>query len=97
MKLKYLFLAISLIAFAVGFNSGDSVYWGIGLPVGAILFCLFMIFSLLEKEVALFDEQERDGAAKQESVGTTFFSPQEKNSEAMLQITRRVPCNRQVQ
>lgn len=59
MKLKNIFLVLSLIAFAVGFNSGDSIYLGVGLPVGAILFCLFMIFTALEKESALLDEQRR--------------------------------------
>lgn len=59
MKLKNIFLALSLSAFAVGFNSGDSIYLGVGLPVGAILFMLFMIFNLLEKESALLDEQRR--------------------------------------
>lgn len=74
MKLKHIFLALSLVAFVAGFNSGDSVYWGFGLPVGAILLGLFMIFSLLEKEAALLDEQKRVVAAKQDSVGTKSFS-----------------------
>lgn len=57
MKLKNIFLAASVLGFAVGFNSGDSVYLGAGLPFGAILFGLFMVFSVLEKETALFDKQ----------------------------------------
>ena len=80
MKLKHIFLAASLVAFAIGFKSGDSVYLGAGLPAGAILFGLFMIFSLLEKETALLDEQNRAGAGEQESVATkSFSSPQDKN------------------
>lgn len=59
MKIKNIFLIISLVAFAVGFNSGDSVYLGAGLPFGAILLGSFMIFTVLEKETALLDEQRR--------------------------------------
>ena len=79
MKLKHIFLAISLVAFAAGLNSGDSVYLGVGLPVGAFLLGLFLIFSLLEKEVALLDEQKRVGGAKQDSAGMkSFSSPRDK-------------------
>lgn len=58
MKLKNIFLTTALIAFAVGFSDvGESVFWYLSRPVGAILFMLFMIFTLLEKEAALFDDQ----------------------------------------
>jgi hypothetical protein len=49
-------LAISLTGFATGFSG---ILWGIGMPVGAIFFGLFMIFKMLEKESALFDEENR--------------------------------------
>ena len=48
-------LSISLTGWVVGFTT--NVLWGIGLPVGAVFFGLFLIFKLLEKESALFDEE----------------------------------------
>ena len=47
---------IALTGFVVGFTT--NVLWGIGLPVGAVFFGLFLIFKLLEKESALFDEEQ---------------------------------------
>jgi hypothetical protein len=64
-KIKNIALTISLISFAVGFSGGgESMFWYMGRPVGAILFAVFMIFKVLEKETALLDEQQR--AAKRE-------------------------------
>lgn len=78
MKLKHIFLALSLSAFAVGFNSGDSIYLGVGLPAGAILLILFMIFNLLEKESAILDEQRR--AAKLDWALDPSVSPSVKKN-----------------
>ena len=59
-------LVLGLVALAAGvvFNTGlipvgDRVTLLIALPVGAVLFGLFMISRLLENEAALFDEQQR--------------------------------------
>ena len=49
-------LGISLTAFAIG---STGVLWGVFLPVGAIVFGLFMIFNTLGRETALFDEEQR--------------------------------------
>ena len=49
-------LALSIIAFAFGFSG---VFWSIGLPIGAILFGLFLISKLLETETLLFDAEQR--------------------------------------
>jgi hypothetical protein len=49
-------LAVSLAAFAVSLTG---VMWGFFLPVGAIVFGQFMIFMVLGKETALFDEEQR--------------------------------------
>ena len=49
-------LATSLTAFALGFTG---ILWCLGKPVGAICFGLFMIFTMLEKETALYDEEQR--------------------------------------
>jgi len=54
-----LLLSLSLISFAFGFTD---ILWGVGKPVGAILFGLFLIFKVLEKEAALFDKDEEQHA-----------------------------------
>ena len=50
-------LAISLIGFAIG--AFTNVLWGIGTPLGAVFFGLFLISKLLEKEVTQFDAEQR--------------------------------------
>jgi hypothetical protein len=50
-------LAVSIAGFAVG--AFTNVLWGIGTPIGAVCFGLFVISKLLEKEVAKFDEEQR--------------------------------------
>jgi hypothetical protein len=49
-------LACSLAAFALGFTD---ILWSMGRPVGAILFGLFLISKVLEKETALYDQEQR--------------------------------------
>lgn len=49
-------LTISVSAFALGFTK---TLWGIGAPIGAILFGLFMISKMLEKETALYDQEQK--------------------------------------
>lgn len=82
-KVKNIALAISLIAFAIGFSDGgESMFWYMGRPVGAILFAVYMIFMVLEKETALLDEQQC--AAKKEIkmyLGTATASPKNSNKE----------------
>jgi hypothetical protein len=57
-KVKNIALTISLVAFAIGFSDGgESIFWYMGRPVGAILFAVFMIFTVLEKESLLLDKQ----------------------------------------
>ena len=53
-------LAVSLAAFAIGCTD---VLGGVGRPLGAVFFGLFMISKLLEKEAALFDEEQRSRVA----------------------------------
>jgi ABC-type anion transport system duplicated permease subunit len=40
-------------------NAQENAFFYLGLPVGAILFGLFLIAHVLEKESALYDEQNR--------------------------------------
>jgi hypothetical protein len=49
-------LGVSLVSFLLSLSG---VLWGLFLPLGAIFFGLFMIFNLLGKEMALFDEEQR--------------------------------------
>lgn len=59
MKLKNILLTLSLVAFAIGFSDfQENMFFWSGRPVGAILFGLYMIFMVLEKPSALFDQQE---------------------------------------
>ena len=48
-------LAVSLAAFALGFTN---ILWAFGKPVGAICFGLFMIFKILDRETAVYDEEQ---------------------------------------
>lgn len=57
-------LTISLTAFALGCTN---LLWGIGTPVGAIFFGLFLNFRILEKEMALFDKEQNLRIALAES------------------------------
>ena len=66
-KITKILLGVSLAGFTLGFTG---VLWGIGTPVGAIFFGLFLISKLLEKEAALFDEehQQRLVLAERENI-----------------------------
>lgn len=60
MKLKYVFLTLSLIETAIGLSDArQNIFFYLGLPIGAILLGLFLIAQVLEKESALYDEQNR--------------------------------------
>ena len=52
-----LLLLFALAAWLIGF--GTNLVWGIGLPIGAVCFGLFLLFKLLEKEVEQFDAEQR--------------------------------------
>jgi hypothetical protein len=55
-KTTKILLTISLASFLASLTG---VLWGFFLPVGAIIFGLFMIFNMLGKETVLFDEEQR--------------------------------------
>jgi len=58
LKWKYIFLTVSLTGFAAGFSGMQpAILSDMGRPVGAILFGLFLIAQVLEKESALLDKQ----------------------------------------
>lgn len=58
--LKRFLLAGSLIALAITASGfGTAPQWGVALPMSAVLFVLFFIVTLLEKESALYDAEHR--------------------------------------
>jgi TRAP-type C4-dicarboxylate transport system permease small subunit len=58
LKLKYVFLSLSAVEFAIGFsNARPAAFFYLGLPLGAILIILFLVTQFLEKESALYDVQ----------------------------------------
>jgi hypothetical protein len=75
MKPKYIFLTLSLIELAIGFsNAQQNAFFYLGLPVGVILFGLFLIATVFEKESALYDEQRR-AAEQARNAGATRTKP----------------------
>ena len=82
-----LLLALSLIAFALGFTD---LYWGVGKPVGAILLGLFMIFKVLEKEAALFDQEQSQQQARAEKLGEVPATSSSKDLRGTTLATRGV-------
>lgn len=60
LRWKYVFLTASLISLAIAvLDHEPSRISYLSLPVGTILFGLFLIWNVLEKESALFDEQNQ--------------------------------------
>jgi hypothetical protein len=57
-------LAVSISAFALGCTG---IFWGVGTPLGAVFFGLFLISKVLEKETALFDAEQQACARLAES------------------------------
>jgi hypothetical protein len=61
MKIKYIALAMVVLGFGISLNTGlDARFIYLARPVAAVAFIVFMICTLLEKESAILDEQERD-------------------------------------
>jgi len=58
LRWKYVFLTLSLAAFAAAaLDYQATIFSYMTMPAGAIFFGLFMIATVLEKEAALYDEQ----------------------------------------
>jgi hypothetical protein len=68
-------LTLSLTAFAFGCTN---LLGGIGAPVGAIFFGLFLIFRIMEKEMALFDQEQALRLAFAESYKVSSTKRSEK-------------------
>jgi hypothetical protein len=62
-KLSKRLLAVSLVAFAIGFvgvcgGPGVPMVLSVGMPAGAIFLGLFMVARILQTEMAKYDEEE---------------------------------------
>lgn len=66
--LKKLLLSGSLIALAISASGfGTASQWGVAAPLSAVLFILFFIVTLLEKETALYDAEHRQKQAESDT------------------------------
>ena len=84
-KTTKILLTISLTAFALGFTN---VAGGIGAPVGAIFFGLFLIFRILEKEMALFDKEQELRIALADSYKTSATKRSKKEPRTECKATQ---------
>ena len=58
--LPKIFLTVAIVAFVIGFSAlAENMFFYMGRPVGAISFVLFMIFRFLQKETALYDQDQQ--------------------------------------
>jgi len=82
-----LLLTLSIAGFALG---ATGLFWGIGFPVGAILFGLFMISKMLEKETALFnaEQQQHIEASKSVANQSTNVRASQGNFQAGHAVSR---------
>jgi hypothetical protein len=86
-KTSKMLLTISAIAFAAGCTN---VLGGVGTPLAAVFFGLFMIFNMLEKEMALFDEEKRlrvELAENTKTVPQGISKESARNPDKVRQLT----------
>jgi len=58
--LPKIFLVLAVITFAIGATDlAENSFFYLGRPVGAIFFGLFLIFQFFQKEVELYDAEEK--------------------------------------
>jgi len=88
-KITKFLLAISLIAFGLGFTH---ILWGFGMPVGAICFGLFMIFRILGKEAAKYDEEQRLRVA--EAMRVSMEAPRTAAATPIVPLSAAVASSR---
>lgn len=74
-KLTKIFLGLALVGFVAGVwidASGKPVdpKWTVVLPLGAVFFGIFLIFLMLQKEMAAFDREEAEKSGHHRPVPT---------------------------
>ena len=72
-RLTKTLLGLAVVSFAIGF--GTDWLWGFGKPAGVILFGLFMISKVFEKEVAKFNKEESQRLARADHLKAAEFQP----------------------
>jgi hypothetical protein len=84
LRLKYVFLTLALIELAIAFSGAHpGTFFYLGLPLGVILFGLFLITQIFERESALLEEQNRAAAlAQNEPIRTAMPSKYSRNEVA---------------
>jgi hypothetical protein len=91
-KWKYLLLGAALMEFAIGFsNARPNAFFYPGLPLWAMLFILFLLCRIFEKESALYDEQHREESLARQAAPSTspaFLSHPMGNTNPALNTSR---------
>ena len=60
LKPRFVFLALSMVELLIWFVlGGSSTIVVLSLPMAAVLFGLYLIFQMMEKETELYDQQHR--------------------------------------
>lgn len=72
-------LGLSVAGLAVGFTT--DWLWGFGKPAGAIFFGLFLISKMLEKEIALFDAEEKERRSRATKATGDAVGPRDEHYE----------------
>jgi hypothetical protein len=84
LRWKYVFLVLALTELAIAFGGlRPNMFVNLGLPLGLMLFGLFLITQILEGESALLAEQNRAAALPQnEPIRTAMPSQNSRNEVA---------------
>ena len=85
---KFLGIACVTLFVASLTGPGSDFYYGTLRPLSAVLFILFFVTRVLEKEVALYD---REQASKERSLGTAPKSTQTSSQD--MRGTRGAPAH----
>jgi hypothetical protein len=81
LKAKHVFLGLALLELAISFsNVRPNVLSCLGLPLGAALFMLFLIFHVMEKASALLDAQNRAAVRSRQTPRPPPASTPRKNT-----------------
>ena len=57
-KTPKIFLRLSIVLFAISLTGpGSDIAWGLVKPLSAVIFILFLMFQILAKEIARYDQE----------------------------------------
>ena len=84
-KFSKIILTLSAIAFVASLtDAGSNIAYGFLKPLGAVLFIVFFIAQLLEKEVASYDAEECQRMAQARPASAASLSPEAHDQHAGL-------------